>query len=153
VILFVIWIVICLVPAAVEWQPVVSTSGWAQAQGQVSKVIVEPSKTMRFSPNDKSGLFDDTHIQYQFTINDKVYTGTQTSLPHFSYFTHFPTDVPTDFKPSTTVLVRYKLDNPKESVCPDIAGQYLTTAVAQGALVAVAGALVLLIWSVAKSAI
>jgi len=131
----------------------VSTTSWAEASGMVSKVIIEPSKTMRFSPEDKSGLFDDTHIQYQFTINDTLYTGSQDSLPHLAYFTHFPTDVPTDFKPSTKVMVRYLLDNPKESCCPDIIGQYITTALAQGALFAVGGAVLLLIWSVAKQSL
>jgi hypothetical protein len=152
VILIVIWIVVCLVPAVLEWKPVVASSSWAEASAMVSKVSSEPSKTVRFSPDDKSGLFDDTHISYQFSINDKVYSGTQDSMPHLAYFTHFPTDMDTEFKPPTKVMVRYQLDNPKQNVCPDICGRYLTAALAQGALFAVAGAVILLIWSVASSA-
>jgi hypothetical protein len=48
--------------------------------------------------------------------------------------------------------VRYKLDDPTINTCPDACGQYLSTALAQGALLAVVGAVALLIFQVGKSA-
>lgn len=139
-----IWIVICFSPALFEYRTAFESQGLAQSQGVISSIKNLPSTAIPIPG------FVVSEVKYTFESGGKQVEGVQDSLPHLEYFTHVPNDLKDEYL-NKPVVVSYKSTDPSKSLVPAIGSSYAIIACLQGALFAIGGSLLGLVFSLAAT--